>query len=71
MVIVDTSDVPVGTTGFERTPAFAARSCECRLSAYVRYLFCQLGLRFSANAFGPSFASSVAKTRCEICDSIL
>ncbi|HEY6426225.1 MAG TPA: hypothetical protein VIX84_03250 [Acidimicrobiales bacterium] len=33
--------------------------------------FFQLGARFSANAFGPSFASSLLKTSFESSDSIL
>jgi hypothetical protein len=33
--------------------------------------FCHFGARFSANAFGPSLASSLPKTSPEISDSIL
>ena len=33
--------------------------------------FCHLGARFSANALGPSLASSLLKTSPEISDSIL
>ncbi len=33
--------------------------------------FCHTGGRFSANAFGPSFASSLENTSLEISDSIL
>ena len=48
----------------------SAASAATQLSRTRVQRFCQFGFRFSANAFGPSLASSLLKTSPEISDSI-
>ena len=70
---------PVGEALEHRTSVPRRPRCRCgevrtrtwdRRSGSEPQRFCQLGARFSANARGPSLASSLLKTSPEISDSI-